>query len=101
MAFVPGNGGLQEGYGPFLPLALQDLAEGQAGVVIDADVDKLPADAPGIALAVAISRNAVTCSIEFNQLFDVDIDHLAGAVTLVTDYRDRWLKVCKRMVSHA
>ncbi|MDE0801653.1 MAG: hypothetical protein OSB02_13105 [Rhodospirillaceae bacterium] len=37
--FVPGDCRLKEGHSAFLPLALADRAEGQAGMVIDADVN--------------------------------------------------------------
>jgi hypothetical protein len=57
-AFVPGDLRLQESHGEFLPLALADLAEGQARMVIDAQVNELPANA----------------------------DYLAGPVTLIADH---------------
>ena len=44
-AFVPGHGCDLEGHAAFLPLALADRTEGQAGVVIDRDMDELLADA--------------------------------------------------------
>ena len=86
-AFVPGHGSYQEGHGAFLPLALADLVEGQAGMVINGDVDELPADAPGIALAVAVACNAMADAVEFTQFLDIHIDHLAGAVPVITDHR--------------
>ncbi|MGY8938240.1 MAG: hypothetical protein ACKVG6_19620, partial [Alphaproteobacteria bacterium] len=49
-AFVPGNRRLQAGHGALLPLALADLAEGQAEMVIDADVNELSANDSGAAL---------------------------------------------------
>jgi len=44
-AFVVGEGGVEEGDGVFLLLVGQDLAEGDAGVVVDADVEELSSDA--------------------------------------------------------
>ena len=86
-AFVPGHGSYQGGHGAFLPLALADLAEGQAGMIIDRDVDELPADPSRTALAMAVACNAMTDAVEFTQLLDVHVDHLAGPVSLIADHR--------------
>jgi hypothetical protein len=64
-AFVPGDLRLQESHGEFLPLALADLAEGQAQMVIDA---QLPANASGAALAVALPGDVMTDTIALAQL---------------------------------
>src|SRR3989304_3922162 len=53
-ALVVGEGGFEEGDGATLLLVGEDLREGQARGVVDADVDELPADAAGVALALAI-----------------------------------------------
>lgn len=54
----------REGDGAFLFLVGQDLAEGDAGGIVNADVDELPAGAaftgrPVIALAGAIAGDAM------------------------------------------
>ena len=51
-AGVVGDRGLEEGDGAFLLLVGQDLAEGDARGVVDADVDELPAGAARLALLV-------------------------------------------------
>src|SRR5258708_16325999 len=81
---VVGDGGLEEGYGTALALALHELAEGHAGGVVDADMDELPADTAAVALALAVTGDAVADLVEFAELFDVDVDHLAGLLALVT-----------------
>ena len=67
-AFVPGNRRLKAGHGALLPLALADLAEGQAGMVIEADVNELSANDSGAALAVAIPGDVMADTIARAQL---------------------------------
>src|SRR5271154_5565464 len=57
-AGVIGQGGLEEGDGAFLFLVWQDLGIGDARGVVDGDMDELPSDAAGIALAFSIARDA-------------------------------------------
>src|SRR5260370_15786722 len=80
---VAGDGGLEEGYGAALALALHEVAEGHAGGVVDADMDVLPADAAAVALALAVAGDAMAYLIELAELFDVDMDHLAGLLALI------------------
>jgi hypothetical protein len=63
-AGIVGDGGLEEGHGTSLSLVRLDLAEGQARGVVDADMDELPADATGVALALAVAGDAVADLIE-------------------------------------
>ncbi|OWW04152.1 hypothetical protein ATY81_17675 [Rhizobium sp. R72] len=60
---IPGHGGIQEGGGALLFLVRQDLAKGDAGGLVNADVDELPAGAAftgrtAITLAGAIDAMA-------------------------------------------
>ena len=80
---VVGDGGLEEGDGALLPLVGQDLREGEARGVVDADVDELPADAAGLALACAVAGDAMADALEAAELLDVDVDQLAGMLALV------------------
>jgi hypothetical protein len=48
-----GDGGFKEGHGAFFLFVGQDLAEGDAGVIIDAIMDVFPAVAAGVAVAGA------------------------------------------------
>ena len=61
---VVGDGGLEEGRGALLFLVRHDLSEGEAGVVVDADMDELPADPAGAALAFAVGGDAVAGAAE-------------------------------------
>ena len=53
------HSGLEEGYGAFGFFVRQYLGEGDAGMIVYADVDELPTDAPAIALTGAIAGDAV------------------------------------------
>jgi hypothetical protein len=55
-----------------------------AGVIVDADGDELPAYAATVALTGPITGNAMTDFVETTELFDIDVDHLAGSDTLIT-----------------
>jgi hypothetical protein len=50
-------------------------------------MDELPTDAAIATLASAIAGDAVADTIEFDQLFDVDVDQLAGVLALVAASR--------------
>jgi len=41
-------------------------------------VDELPADAAGVALALAVAGDAMADALEAAELLDVDMDQLAG-----------------------
>src|SRR5262249_54082499 len=90
-AFVIGQSGLEEGVGAALLLVGHDLGEGDARVVVDGDMDELPAEpfAPcsPIALPSAIAGDAVADAIDPAELLDVDVDHLARVLRLVAARR--------------
>ena len=46
-------------------------------------MDELPADAAAVALAGAVAGDAMADPLELAELFDVDVDHLAGVLALV------------------
>ena len=64
-----------------------NLCESEAGMIVHADVDVLPADPPMIALASTILGDAMAYLIEPPELFDVDVDHLAGFCAFVALHR--------------
>jgi hypothetical protein len=66
-----------------LLLVLHYPAEGDAGGVVDADMDELPTDPARVALTSPVTRDAMADPIEFTQLFDVDVDQFAGAFALI------------------
>jgi hypothetical protein len=81
-----GEGALEEGYGGFLSLIGQNFQVGQAGGVIDADMDKLPARTR--AAAAADSGDAVADAVDAAQFLDVQVQELSGMFFLVAS---RWL----------
>jgi hypothetical protein len=66
-------------------LVVQDLDIGEPGMVVDADVDKLPADA--IVLAAPGPGDAMAGLVEAGELLDVEMDQIAGSGALVTAHR--------------
>lgn len=62
------------------------MREGEAGSVVDADMDELPAGAAGLAL-LRIAGDAMADLAEAAKLLDIDVDHLAGVLALVAPDR--------------
>src|SRR5271156_4097694 len=95
-AIVVGESGLEEAGGASLLLVGHDLGEGDAGVVVDGDMDELPAEpfapCPPVALPSAVAGDAMTDSIDSTELFDVEVDHLARMFTLIPAHRLRRLQ---------
>ena len=56
-------------------------------MVVDGDMDVFPADASVVALAGAVTRDAVADPVESAELFDVDVDHLAGLLAFIASHR--------------
>jgi hypothetical protein len=81
-AAVVGHGGFEEGGGALLLLVGHDLREGDMRGVINADMDKLPADAVAAARAAAVAGDPRTNPVEAAELFAIDMDHLAGCFAL-------------------
>src|SRR3981189_2203272 len=92
-AFVVSHGRLEEGSGTIGFLVGLDLGERDAGVIVDADVDELPADAATVALAGPITGDAVTDLVETTELFDIDVDHIARSGPLIAAHRLARLQV--------
>src|SRR3954453_22818255 len=82
-----GDRRLEEGDRALLFLVGEDLREGHAGGVVDADVDELPSDAPALALTGSITGDAMADTVEAAELFDIDVDQFAGMLALVAANR--------------
>ena len=65
----------------------QDLREGDARGIVDGHMDELPADATAVALAGAVTGDAVADPVEAAELLDVDVDELAGMLALIAAHR--------------
>ncbi|MGY4285426.1 hypothetical protein ACVWXO_004646 [Bradyrhizobium sp. LM2.7] len=83
-ARIVGDRRLEERHGALLAFILHDLAEGNARGIVDANVDELPPRLTRAVLFGADTCDAVTHAIEFAELFDVDVDQLAGMLTLIS-----------------
>jgi len=66
----------------------QKLGEGDAGSVIDGDVEKLPSGAAGV-IALAVASDAVADPLDAGELLDIEVDEFARVLTLVAAHR-RW-----------
>src|SRR3954451_14005581 len=71
---VVGDRGLEEGDRALLLLVGEDLREGYAGGVVDADVDELPPNAPALVLTGSIPGDAIADPVEAAELLDIDVD---------------------------
>ena len=60
-------------------------------MVVDSDMDELPAGRSAVSALVAlpapVTGDAVTAPIEFAQLLDVYMDHLAGTLAFIATHR--------------
>src|SRR5207302_10899939 len=65
----------------------QDFRVSHAGVVVDRQMQIFPADPAAVALTLAIAGDAVADLLETTELFDIDVDDLAGVLALVAAYR--------------
>lgn len=95
-----GNDGPQEGNCALLLLVGQDLGEGDPRCIVDGDVDKLPAGAPGLAQP-SIAGDPVTDAVEARELLDVDVNQLAGVSPLVAANRLGGLERCQAIEAEA
>jgi len=87
-----GPGSLQEpdcGEGLFV---VEDLDVGEAGGVVDGDVDELPAHTPVAVVSFASAGDAVARNVEATELFDVDVDQLTRVAPAVTVGGLGWLE---------
>ena len=79
----------------FLAFIRQQLGVGQAGGIIDGDVQELPTkttpDGAPIALSGAIAGDPMTNSLDTAELLDIDMDQFARLFALVAD--DRRLRI--------
>ncbi len=70
-------------------------------MIVNTDVDELPADAAAVALTGVIAGDAVADLVEAAELFDVDVDHLARRLALITAHRLGRLQVAHPVQSQA
>ncbi|KQT70250.1 hypothetical protein ASG51_14460 [Methylobacterium sp. Leaf465] len=73
----------EEGEAGAALLVRMDLGVGQPGMVVDGQVQILPADPAALALAGALAGDAMAGALEAAELLDVDVDQLAGPLAFV------------------
>ena len=78
---------LEESDGAVLGFIWHDASKGNAGSVIDGDVDIFPSRA--LAEIAAVAGDAVTGALDAGELFDVEVNELAWVSPLVAPRR-RW-----------
>jgi len=77
------DGVVEEGDCTRRPLVGEDLSAGEAGMVVDRDVDELPSDPTFVGMTGAVTGDAVADLPEACQLLNVDVDDLARAFAFV------------------
>jgi hypothetical protein len=92
-AAVIGQGGGEEGSGRGRLLIGQDLGEGDAGVIVDGDMDEVPAQAAGTAALVAM--NAVADLGEAAEFLDIEMQQIAGGSMFVALRRGGGLQIAQ------
>jgi hypothetical protein len=75
-----GESGVEEGDGAAGGLVWEELGEGEAGVVVDGDVEELPAGALGF---IEAAVDAAAWADDAGELFDVEMDEIAWERVLV------------------
>ena len=83
---VEGDGGLQESDGGLALLVGQHAGEGEAGVIVDGDMQSLPAGELTAATAAAIAANGDL--LIAGHALDVEVEQVAGRRMFVA--HDRW-----------
>jgi len=72
---------IQEGFGGVLALVGEDFDVGEAGVIIDAGVDELPADAAYVFGSIAV--DAMADPADACQLLSIDVQQVARSRVLI------------------
>jgi hypothetical protein len=85
----PGRGAFQETRRGLLALVGQDLDGGEPRVVVDADMDEVPANSPTAAVSGAPAGHAMAGTAESAQLLDVEMEQLARPLLLVAPHDRR------------
>jgi len=86
-AFVISHTRLEKRNSAVRRLVGSDLGEGDAGMIVNADVDELPTSAAALVRTAWIAGDAVADTLETPELFDVDVDDLAWALAFIAALR--------------
>ncbi len=88
---VIGQRGSQKGGRGIAFLIRQDLRKGDAGMVIDGDVNVLPSDALDVLTAVAM--DAVSDTANTTEFLDIEMEQITGMRMLVADQRGNGFQI--------
>jgi hypothetical protein len=81
-ALEPGDRAFEEACGGGGSFIGEYLGVGEAGSVVDGDVDELPTDAASV--VATVTGDAMADATDASELFDIHVDELAGVLSLVT-----------------
>jgi hypothetical protein len=87
-----GESGVEEGDGAGGRFIREELGEGQAAVVVDGDVEELPAG-PADMIALTIASDAVAGAFDAGQLLDVEVEEFSGVSAFVAEDGRRWTEL--------
>ena len=85
------KGGVEESDGAAGGLIGEDLSESETGVIIDGDVEELPAGARGV-IVLTVAGNAMARAHDAGELLDIEVDEFAGPSALGAADRERRLQ---------
>src|SRR5437867_2441579 len=88
---IEGDGGAQEGDGGLALLVGEDAGEGEAGVIVDGDVQSLPAGELRAAAPTAIAANGDL--LIAGHALDVEMEQIAGSGMLVAQHRGSGMRM--------
>src|SRR3954452_5869284 len=86
-AFVISHSRLEEGNSTLRRLIGLDLGEGDAGMVVNADVDEIPTGATAFVRATRIAGDPVADTLETPEFFDVEVNDFAWILALIATFR--------------
>jgi len=72
-------------------LIREELGEGETGVIIDGDVEELPAGARGV-IVLAVAGEAMAGAHDAGELFDIAMDELTRVLAFIAAERRRRLE---------
>src|SRR6202012_5153424 len=99
--FVISHSRLEEGNSAVGGLVGLDLGEGDAGMVVNADVDEIPAGVAALVRTIQITGDAAADTLETPELFDVDVNDRAWVLALIAALRLGRLQITYPVQSQA
>ena len=95
--FEEGQSGVKEGDGALGGFVGEKLSEGEAGMVVDGDVEEFPAGAADV-IALAVAGDAMAGALDPSELLDVEVEEFSRMCALVAQDRRWWGKFRQAVV---